>query len=107
MAGVDKPGHDDAPGGVDHRRVAGIKVRSDSEDLLVFDQHIGLRKIVDLRVQRHDRAATNDVAPSQFAAVDWGLVRCAWARREQIGTCSRKAERNVSPAPVTAAERLS
>ena len=43
MVRIDEAGHDDAAAGVDHVGVAGVQVRSDGDDLLALDQHVGLR----------------------------------------------------------------
>jgi hypothetical protein len=66
---VDEAGHDDAAARVDDRRAAGMQARPDGENLLAFDQHVGLREIADLRVHRHDGAASNEVATTGATAV--------------------------------------
>ena len=47
MVRIDEAGHDDAAAGVDHRGAAGLQVRSDGEDLLALDQHVGLGEVAD------------------------------------------------------------
>ena len=69
-----------------HRGAARVQAGPDGQDLLAFDQHVGLREVADLRVHRHDRAATDEIAPAASAAV-FGLpvfVGCGRASRQQI-----------------------
>jgi hypothetical protein len=94
MVGVDKPGHDDAAGRVDLSRAARVQVRPNGEDFLAFDQHVGLGKVADLRIQRHHRTAANKIAPARVAAV-YGRVVCdGGACRKQIETRSGDPGRN-------------
>ena len=50
---IDEPRHDDAPGRVDLAGAVCAQIGSDIEDLFAFNEHIGLGKIADLRIQRH------------------------------------------------------
>ena len=81
--------HDDAASGIDLRSAAGVQIRSDGEDLFALDKHVGLREIADFRVERHHRAATNDIAPPRPATVGWRVVSRGGARREQVQPRSR------------------
>ena len=42
MVRIDEAGHDDAAARVDHCGAAAVQVRSDGEDLLAFDEDVGL-----------------------------------------------------------------
>ncbi len=89
MVGIDETGHDDAAGGVDPCGAACLQVRSNGEDLLALDQHVGLGEVADARIHRHHGTAANDVASAWCAAAlgrvaDVGGCR---ARGEQFETC--------------------
>jgi len=58
------------------------KVRPDCTNGFALDQHVSLWEIADLRIQRHHRAAANDVAPTPLAAVHRRIVRRGEAWRE-------------------------
>jgi hypothetical protein len=79
---VDEAGHDNAAGCIDHDSVARLEVRPDRKNGFALDQHVSLWEIADLRIQRHHRAAANDVAPARLAAVHRGIVRRGGAWRE-------------------------
>jgi hypothetical protein len=70
---IDEARHDDAAGCVDLRRAACVQIRTDRKSFLALDQHVGLREVANLRIQRHHRTAANDVAPAGPATVDRGL----------------------------------
>src|SRR5262249_61733544 len=53
---INEAGHDDGAAGVD-RRTAGVQVWSDGENLLAFDQHVGLREVAEALIHRHDGPA--------------------------------------------------
>src|SRR5262245_21720953 len=91
---IDEAGHDDGAGGVD-RRTAGAQVWSDGENLLAFDQHVGLGEIAEARVHRHHGATANDVAHARRAAVErrGPALRRGGTRREQFETSSGKPSR--------------
>ncbi len=93
MVRIDEAGHDDAAGCVDLRRAARMQVRPNAEDLLALDQHVGLDEVANLRVQRHDRTAANNVAPAPPAAVHRRIVCRGGAHREQIQPRSGDASR--------------
>ena len=88
MVRIDEAGHDDAAAGVDHRGVARLQLRSDGEDLLALDQHVGLGEVADLRIHRHHGTAANDVAPAPLTEAFGrrAAVRGGRASREQIET---------------------
>ena len=52
-----------------YRGAACVQVRSDGEDLLALDQHVGLGEVADCRIHRHHGAAANDVAPARSAGI--------------------------------------
>jgi hypothetical protein len=81
---VDEPGHHDLAAGVD-RRAERRQVRTDGEDLLAFDQHVGLDEIAHVGVHGHDVAALDDIALSVAAAVPGRSIvpRCSSALGEQ------------------------
>jgi hypothetical protein len=81
---VDKARHDDAAGCVDHRRVARLQVRTDGLNFLTVDQHVRPGEVADLRIQRHDRTAANDVTTTRLATADGRVVGPGGTRREQI-----------------------
>ncbi len=83
---IDEARHDDAAARVDLRRVARVQVRSDGEDLLALDQHVGLGEVAHLRIHRHHRTAANDVAPAPLAAALGRIVGICrgGACREQV-----------------------
>src|SRR5262249_59451898 len=69
---INEAGHDNSAAGVD-LRTAGVQVWSDVENLLAFDQHVGLRKVAEVaeaRIHRHDGPTANDVARARRAAVE-------------------------------------
>jgi hypothetical protein len=84
---VDEARHDDPAAGIDDRGGAGAQIRPDRDDLLALDQHVGLRKITDARVQRHHSPAANEQPPAVPSAVFRRVVFVGRrrARREQIG----------------------
>ena len=83
---VDEAGHDDPAARVDHAGAGRPQVRADGDDLLAFDQHVGLDEIAHARVHRHDVAAADHVAPPLSAAV----ARCLGA------SCAAAAGRAAS-----------
>src|SRR5215469_17519479 len=85
---IDKAGHDDAAGCVNLRRAAGVQVRPDGTDLSALDQHVRLREVADLRIERHHRAASNNKASARPAAVHWRVIRRGRARCEEVEACS-------------------
>jgi hypothetical protein len=100
MMSIDEAGHDDAPGGVDHRVGAGGEIRTDSEDLLALDQDIGAGEVAHLRVDRHHRTAADHVAPAGLAAaLGRRVLRRGRARCKQIAAgrgnpgCGRSLEK--------------
>jgi hypothetical protein len=92
---VDEAGHDDAPARVDVRGPAGVEVRTDGQDLLAFDQHVGLGEIAHVRIHRHHRAAADDVAAVPPAVVFGRVVAVGVGRtrREQVGAGRGNARR--------------
>jgi hypothetical protein len=62
MVRIDESGHDDAAAGIDLRGAACVQVWPNGDDLLAFDQHVGLGKLTHFRVHRHHGAAADDVA---------------------------------------------
>jgi hypothetical protein len=94
VMGIDESGHDDAAARVDLRGVAGEQIASDGQNLLALDQHVGLRKVADLRIHRHHRAAADDGAPAGPAHVRWRpVVRRRRTRGEQIEARGDRAGR--------------
>ena len=73
---VDEARHHDAAARVDHRSAIRAQVRPDGDDLLAFDQHVGLRKIADLRVHRHHGAAANEVVADPADRCRQACPRC-------------------------------
>ena len=86
MVRVDKAGHDDPAGSIDHLGTPCSQVCSDCEDLLALDQHVGLGEVAYLRVHRHDRATANDIAVTSLTAVPRWVICRGGARREQSKT---------------------
>jgi hypothetical protein len=71
-----------------------MQVRSDGENLLALDQHVGAREVAHVRVHRHHRAVADDVTSSVPAAVlRRVVVRPRGARCEQVETSGRGASR--------------
>jgi hypothetical protein len=84
VVGIDKPGHDNAAGCVNHGRVARLDVLFDVQDFLTLDQHVGLREVADAGIQRHGGTAANDVTLTRLATAHRRGVRPGGTRREQI-----------------------
>jgi len=59
---------------VDYGGIARLDVRSDGENFLAFDQHVGLGEVADGRIHRHHRAAADEIAPAGAAGVSGHIV---------------------------------
>jgi len=89
---VDEARHHDPAARIDHRSAIRAQVRADGDDLRAFDQHVGLRKIADVRVHRHHGPAANEQSPTRPTAVARlvpAVSRCT-TRREQAGSGSAR-----------------
>ena len=108
MMRIDEAGHHDAPGRVDHLRVASVDVGTDGGDLLTVDEYVGLRVVADLRVDRHDRAAADQVSPAGFAAPRGHLAGLRGSRTwgEQVDPGLNGAGRGRAFQELAAAEGL-
>src|SRR5262249_7329745 len=68
VVGIDEAGDDDAIGGIDNRGVSRGKAGTHLANLAIFDQHVGLREVPDLTIEReHDAPLDQDAALSQHA----------------------------------------
>ena len=83
--GVDRAGYHQAPARVQHPRARCTwrEIDADRGDPAVADEHVTLRKVADLGVERHDMPAAD-----QEVVVGHGGSHFHWAHAEPIGAGS-------------------
>jgi len=101
--GVDEAGDHDAIGGIDHRSVGGGDAGAHLANLAILDEHVGLREVADLPVEReHHAAQDQDAALSQHARKLGIVALCLRAGGEHGGYCRGADETRARPQEVAA-----